>query len=210
MKIIGALAACLLVFGASIARAADLDKPMLLVANPALQGPYSYTVLLAVPVEDKHFGFILNRSSGTPLSKAFPEHAPSAKVADPIYLGGPEAAHGLFAVRRGDPGQPSVRLFGEVFATGNAGVVDSIIEQTPNEARYFAGYVGWLPGELAAEIASGYWYVGDADETQVLRHDTDGLWQELFERFRTSAPAEETPAIRSRRMQQTSLGLSLR
>ncbi|HEX6268165.1 MAG TPA: YqgE/AlgH family protein, partial [Burkholderiales bacterium] len=182
-RAIGAFAACVLVFGAYLARANDLGKPMLLVATPSLNGPYSGTVLVAVPLDNKHFGFILNRSTGTPLAKAFPEHAPSAKVLDPIYFGGPELAQGLFAVRRGDPGQPSVRLFGDVFATGNARVVDAIIEQTPNDARYFAGFVGWQPEELAKEIASGYWYVGDAEEAQVLRRDTDTLWQELLERF---------------------------
>jgi putative transcriptional regulator len=205
MRTMRAFAAALLVFGACAARAEDLGKPLLLVAAPGMQGAYSRTVVLAVPAADRHFGFILNRSSGTPLAKVFPEHAPSAKVVDPIYIGGPEQAHGLFAVRRGNPGEPSVRLFGDVFATGNARLVDSIIETTPNEARYFAGFVGWQPGELAAEIEAGYWVIGDADETQVLRHDTDAQWQELFERFRGAAPDEQRSTPRSGTMQQTFL-----
>lgn len=203
MKTMGALAACLLVFGACSARADDLGRPMLLVAAPTMQGAYRHTVVLAVPVEDRHFGFILNRASGTTLAQAFPEHAPSAKVVDPIYIGGPEEAQGLFAVRHGNPGEPSVRLFGDLFATGNARLVDSIIEKTPNEARYFAGFVGWQPGELAAELAQGYWYAGEADEAQVLRHDTRAMWEELLERFRGAAPRGVRPAIPSDGMQQT-------
>jgi len=200
---IGAFAACVLVFGACLARANDLGKPLLLVATPTLKGPYRGTVLIAVPLGDKHFGFILNRSTGTPLAKAFPEHAPSAKVVDPIYFGGPEMAHGIFALRRGDPGKPSMRLFGDLFITGNARVVDAIIEQTPNDARYFAGFVGWLPDELAKEIASGYWYVGDADEALVLRRDTGALWHELLERFgKPGAPDREAPAIPRAPLQQ--------
>lgn len=210
MKTMAALAACLLVFGAWSARADDLGMPMLLVAAPAMQGAYSRTVVLAVPVEDRHFGFILNRASGTTLAQAFPDHAPSAKVVDPIYIGGPEDAQGLFAVRHGNPGEPSVRLFGELFATGNARVVDSIIEKTPNEARYFAGFVGWQPGELADELARGYWYTGEADEAQVLRHDTGTMWEELLERFRGSAPRGDRPAVRSGAMQQTRLALPQR
>lgn len=207
MRTIGALAACVLVFGACTARAEDLARPMLLVASPTMQGPYSHTVLLAVPLGDAHFGFVLNRSSGTPLSKAFPDHAPSAKVVDPIYIGGPEMEHGIFALRRGDPGRPSIRLFGELFATGNGRLVDAIIEQTPNEARYFAGFVQWQPEELAREVAAGWWYVGDADEAQVLRHDTDGLWHELLERF--GKPDEKVPATRPGKMQQTLLASPL-
>lgn len=182
-RTIGAFAVCVLVFGACLARAHDLGKPVLLVATPGLQGPYSGTALIAVPIGDKHFGFILNRSSGARLAKLFPEHAASAKVVDPLYLGGPEVPMAIFAVRRGDPGEPSMRLFGDLFLTGNARVVDRIIEQTPNEARYFAGFVGWLPEELAEEIAAGYWYVGEADEAQVLRRDTEAMWQELVKRL---------------------------
>jgi putative transcriptional regulator len=203
---IGAFAACVLIFGACMARANDLGKPMLLVATPTLQGPYSGTVLIAVPVGDEHFGFILNRPTGTQLAKVFPGHAPSAKVLDPIYFGGPELTQGIFALRRGDPGRPSLHLFGDLFATGNARVVDAIIEQTPNEARYFAGFVSWRPNELAREIASGYWYVGDADEAQVLRRDTDALWQDLLQRFgKAGAPDRQAPAIRAP-LQRTSPG----
>jgi putative transcriptional regulator len=65
----------------------------------------------------------------------------------------------------------------------NAEAVDRIIEQTPNEARYFAGFVGWQPGELAAEIDAGYWYVADPDASLVFSKDTGTMWQELLERL---------------------------
>jgi len=178
-----ALVACLLLLGACAARAQDLDKPLLLVAAPDLQGPYAHTALIAVPLGDKHFGFILNRASELTLARLFPEHAPSAKVVDPVYLGGPEVPNALFALTRRDPGAPSLHLFGSLYMTGHAGIIDRIIEQTPNEARYFAGFVGWLPDELAAEIEAGYWYVGEAEESLVFRRDTSSLWEELAARL---------------------------
>ena len=45
-----ALVACLLLLGACAARAQDLDKPLLLVATPDLQGPYAHTALILVPL----------------------------------------------------------------------------------------------------------------------------------------------------------------
>src|SRR3954447_12082637 len=63
----GALAAVLLMLGAPLAGADDLGKPMLLVASPALQGPYTHTALIVVPMGNKHIGFILNRSTQTPM-----------------------------------------------------------------------------------------------------------------------------------------------
>lgn len=178
-----AVFACVLFFGACAALAQDLTRPLLLVAKPELQGPYVHTALIAVPLGGKHFGFILNRSTDVTMARLYPQHGPSAKVVDPVYYGGPELTNALFAVTRRDPGQPSVHLFGGLYMTGHAGRIDSIIEQTPNEARYFAGFVGWGPEELAAEIEAGYWYVAEADESLIFRRDTSSLWEELVERL---------------------------
>lgn len=167
----------------------DLSKPMLLVARPTLRGPYSHTAVLVVPLADKHIGFILNRSTDTKLAAAFPDHAPSAKVTEPIYFGGPEAADALFAVKRGNPGEPSLQLFGDVYMTGSSKVIDRIIEQTPNDARYFAGFVGWMPGELASELERGFWYTGTAESADVFRKDAgEAMWQDLTKRLGHDAP----------------------
>jgi putative transcriptional regulator len=160
------------------------ERPLLLVARPDLQGPYSHTAVLAVPTgEGQHVGFILNRATKLKLATLFPDHAPSAKVADPVYFGGPEMVGSIFAIVRRDPGAHSLHLFGDVFVTANANAVDQIIEKTPNDARYFAGFVGWQPGELDAELQKGYWYTDDADAALLFRKDTEGLWEELVKRL---------------------------
>jgi putative transcriptional regulator len=175
----------LFAFGAiGTAGAQDLERPLLLVAAPDLQGPYSQTALLVVPSGGgQHAGFILNRATGVKLATLFPEHAPSAKVVDPVYFGGPEMVDSIFAIVRRDPGEPSLRLFGDLFVTANANAVDRIIEKTPNDARYFAGFVGWQPGELAAELGAGYWYASEPDATLLFRKDPEGLWEELIRRL---------------------------
>jgi putative transcriptional regulator len=177
--------AALVAFGViGAAGGQDLERPLLLVASPDLQGPYSHTALLVVPTGDgQHLGFILNRATGVTLATLFPDHAPSAKVVDPVYFGGPEMSGAIFAVVRRDPGAPSLRLFGDVFVTANANAVDRIIEKTPNDARYFAGFVGWQPGELAAELGAGYWYTAEPDAALFFRKETEGLWEELLRRL---------------------------
>jgi putative transcriptional regulator len=179
-----ALLACLLFAAAAALRAEGPDKPLLLVASPELRGPYGHTALLVVPMEGQHVGFILNRATGVTLATLFPDHAPSAKVADPVYLGGPVSPNAIFAMVRRDPGEPSLRLFGDVHVTAHAPVVDRIIEQTPNEARYFAGFVGWQRGELSAEIEAGWWLVAEPDAAVVFSKDGgDELWGALLKRF---------------------------
>ncbi|MDH4093676.1 MAG: YqgE/AlgH family protein [Betaproteobacteria bacterium] len=186
-----ALFAVLLIVAALSARAQDLDKPLLLVASHDLKGPYHHTALLVVPLHDRHVGFILNRATEMTLAKLFPEHAPSTKVADPVYLGGPESTNAIFAMVARDPGGAAVHLFEDVFITAQAKAVDRIIEQTPNDARYFAGFVGWQPGELAAELDKGWWYAAEPDKGTVFDRQSDGLWETLVERLGKRPPPPE-------------------
>lgn len=178
------LAAVVFLLLAAGATAQDLTRPVLLVAKPTLKGPYRHTALIAVPLGDKHIGFILNRSTGRTMHSIFPDHEPSRKVQDPIYFGGPEASDALFALLRRDPGEPSMRLFGDLYMTAHGRNIDRIIEETPNDARYFAGFVGWMPRELALEIERGFWYVGEPDPADVFRKDAgEAMWEELSKRL---------------------------
>lgn len=183
------LLAGLLAFAAAAALAQDpdrpliLQRPLILVAAADLQGLYSRTALLVVPAaQGQHLGFILNRATDFKMATLFPEHAASAKVADPVYFGGPERLESIFAVVRRDPGGPSLHLFGDVFVTGHGGAVDRIIESTPNDARYFAGFVGWRPGELAKELEAGFWLVAEPDAALIFSKDTAAMWEELVKR----------------------------
>jgi putative transcriptional regulator len=186
MKRILVLLAFFLASAAALAE--DLERPLLLVASPTLQGAYSRTALLVFPMRGQHAGFILNRSTDVKLASVFPEHPPSAKVADPIYFGGPEMMDSLFALVRNDPGAGAIRVLGDLFVTAEADCLDRIIEQTPNDARYYAGFVGWKPGELEKEIASGYWYVEPFDPAQAFRKDPGAMWDELVERLGNGHP----------------------
>ena len=178
-----AVLAGLLAVGCAAVRAQDTGKPLLLVAAPGLAGPFERTTLVVAPLAGKHIGFILNRATDVRLSTLFPDHPASAAVADPVYIGGPEMNEALFAMVRGDPGGQALQLFGELFVTGRAEAIDRIIEKTPNDARYFAGFVGWQPGELENEIRQGIWHVTEPDPALVLRRDTNGMWEELVKRL---------------------------
>ena len=69
-----------------------------------------------------------------------------------------------------------------------ANTIDQVIETTPNEARYFVGYVGWRPGELKSEIDRGLWSVANAELEVIFRKDTEGLWEELVRRASDRLP----------------------
>ena len=159
----------------------------MLVAKPELGAAYSQTVLLVVPLgAAEHVGFIINRPLDAPLSAIFPDHAPAKQVVDPVRFGGPIMADTVFALVHSagtGPGGDTQRLFGDLFVASRATDIDRIIEKTPNDARYFVGFVGWRAGELDAEIAKGFWYVIDPQEDLLFRKDQRAIWRELVRRL---------------------------
>jgi len=100
---------------------------------------------------------------------------------DPVYYGGPFSRGALVALVKTDatPGTGSLLLMKNLYLAFRANTIDQVIEATPNEARYFVGYVGWRPGELKGEIDRGLWSVQGAELDTIFRKDTDGLWEEL-------------------------------
>ncbi len=192
-----------LLIATPLAGAQGQDDALILIAHPAFRDlEYRQTVLIAAPAPNGgHVGVILNRPTRRSLGSLFPEHEPSKKVAEPVYYGGPFSRGALVALVRGDnaPGAGSVLLMKNLYLAFRANTIDHVIETTPNEARYFVGYVGWRPGELRSEIDRGLWSVSNADLEVIFRKDTEGLWEELFQqskRIRAALPPDVGIALR--------------
>jgi len=169
----------------ALLHAAGPSQPHILVAKPELRDNlYGSSILVVKPIGgDQHVGFIVNRPTGVALGKVFPEHGPSQKIVDPLYLGGPIEAQAIFAlVQRPDgPGGNSLEVLPGLYAAFEAPVVDRIIESEAGHARFVAGLVLWRPGELADEIERGAWYVLEPDAATAMRKP-EGLWEELVRR----------------------------
>ncbi len=130
------------------ATAADpAGETVLLVAKRQLSDRmYGSTILVARPIgNDQHIGFIVNRPTRITLAQLFPQHGPSKKVVDPVFLGGPISSESIFALVQTDknPGGRSVRLTPELFAVFDGKVVDAVIEKEAAKARFVAGLVAW-------------------------------------------------------------------
>jgi putative transcriptional regulator len=180
-----AASAALLASGPALAQE---EETVFLVAHPSFRdADYWHTVLIAAPAPNGgHVGVILNRPTRRSLGSLFPEHEPSKKVLDPVYYGGPFSRGALVALVRAEqmPGGGSVQIMKSLYMAFRANTIDRIIETTPNEARYYVGYVGWRPGELRAEIERGLWSVLSPDLDIVFRKEMEGLWEELFQQSR--------------------------
>lgn len=182
-----ALVAVVLVFAllfATRAGAQAPDRPVLLVATPALSGFYRGAVMLVAPYKGGHVGLILNRPTPVTMAELFPDHEPSKAVKDPVFLGGPMHYTSIFALVRAEasPHANALELAPGVWLVIEGAGVDAVMEKDPNAARYFGGYVGWKPGELADEIRQGMFIVRPADPAKMFRPDTSTLHEELLQK----------------------------
>jgi putative transcriptional regulator len=171
----------------ALSHAADLSKPLILVAKPELRdNVYGASILVVTPLgNDAHVGFIVNRPTEVSLGQLFPGHDQSQKIADPVYAGGPVGSEAIFAlVQRPDtPGGKSLQILPGLFAVIDEATVERIVETEAHRARFVAGLVAWRPGELASEIGQGAWYVLEPDAGLAMRKP-EGLWEELVHRSR--------------------------
>jgi len=173
----------LLATGPALAQASSESGAVLLVAAPNLvDAPYYHTVIIAAPVEgDRHIGLIVNRPTRRTLASLFPDHNPSKSVVEPVFFGGPMSRTAVFALAKGVAanGVGSLRILPELSLAINVNVVDKLIEEWPNDSRYYVGNVVWRPGELYQEIRRGVWNVMNADPAVVFSKNPEQLWEEL-------------------------------
>jgi len=165
------------------AQTEDAANGVFLVASPALLDPnFRHSVVLVTQATDgSSVGFIVNRPGQRSLAQILPEHEALKRFTEPLYLGGPVETAGLFAVFRASENPPgALRVIDDVSFALNPAVVEKLLHAPPGRVRFFNGYAGWAPGQLALELDRGGWYVLKADANTVFRDNMDTLWEELL------------------------------
>lgn len=159
-----------------------------LVAKPTLLDPnFERTVVLVTNAPDgATLGVIINRPTKQSLADILPGNPTLARFTEPLYFGGPVDHVGLFAVFRAQeaPGQ-SFAVVDDLHLALHPATVEQLLLKPPEQVRFFNGYSGWAPGQLAAELQRGDWWVFEADPQTVFRTDMATLWEELARRARS-------------------------
>jgi putative transcriptional regulator len=184
-RIAGA-ALLLLAFG-PVALGQSPERGFFLIAKPSLVDPnFQRTVVLIANAPDgATLGVIVNRPTRQSLANILPGNSTLARFTDPLHFGGPVERVGLFAVFRAEtsPG-PSFRVIEDLHLALDPVTVEQLLLEPPAQVRFFNGYSGWAPGQLAGELRRGDWWVAEADLEAVFRKDTSTLWDELSARAR--------------------------
>jgi putative transcriptional regulator len=159
----------------------------LLVAAPPLVDPnFDRTVVLMLEHgDDGGLGLVLNRRGKTPLDDVFPEWRELVSPPEGIFVGGPVAHDAVIALARRR--HEGVEGFVEVM--DDLGTVDLTedplrIGASLAALRVFAGYAGWAPGQLEAELAQGAWFVVTFDPGDPFVDAPEHLWRDVLRRQR--------------------------
>ena len=81
--------------------------------------------------------------------------------------------------------EPSDRETARLAALHRYGVLDTPAEQVMPHltgVRIFAGYAGWVAGQLEGEIRNGSWYVVDRLPGDVFSDEPGTLWRRVLRR----------------------------
>lgn len=158
----------------------------LVVASPALLDPnFSHAVVLLVEHSaEGAFGVVLNRPGAVPISEALSAWAALACEPPVVFSGGPvqpDGVLGLGRLQESNPGHLAEAVLPGVEVVDLT--LDPVLAGTDYRGvRLFSGYAAWGPGQLEAELAEGAWFVVDAEPTDVVTADPDGLWRVVLAR----------------------------
>lgn len=159
----------------------------LLVAAPPLVDPnFDRTVVLILGHgDDGGLGLVLNRPSETAIGEVFPEWRDVVSVPATVFAGGPVATDAVIALARRQPGDHDnfVALFGDL-GTIELAEEPLDIASSLSALRVFAGYAGWAPGQLEAEIEQGAWFVVTLQPGDPFESAPERLWRDVLRRQR--------------------------
>jgi putative transcriptional regulator len=156
----------------------------LLVAGPALEDPnFRRTVVLVGEHDDESgaMGVVLNRVSETTVDEAVPPMAGLAAPGARVHVGGPVQPQVVVVLADFvDPTEAEVLVVEGVGFLPGETEVEAVAEL--RDLRVYAGYAGWAPGQLEAELEDGAWIVLQARAADVFTATPETLWSDVLRR----------------------------
>lgn len=162
----------------------DTLRGWLLVASPTLSDPnFRRTVVLVGEHSDEGaMGVVLNRPSPVSVAEAVPPLTSLVEDEDLVHVGGPVQPGAVVALAEyEEPELAAALAFGDVgFLAADADT--EALAGTLRRVRVYAGYAGWSPGQLEAELEEEAWIVEPAVADDVFTSNPDGLWPAVLTR----------------------------
>jgi putative transcriptional regulator len=156
----------------------------LLLSNAGLFDPnFRKTIVLVGHHDDEGaVGVVLNRALEVTVDEAVPPLSALVPPGEPLFLGGPVQQQAAVVVAEfEDPSRAGVIAFDRVGFLAEEADHEHLDGVT--RLRVFAGYAGWGPGQLEAELEEEAWIVTAAHADDVFHAEPDHLWDAVVKRL---------------------------
>jgi len=170
----------------------DPKAGRLLVATPLLGDPnFRRTVVLIVEHEEIQgtLGVVLNRPTTVEVSQVLDQWTDLTSEPSVVFRGGPVAPSSALALALIPGADEPIgwRALDGAPALARLGLLDldtppKLLGPVITSMRVYAGYAGWSPGQLEAEIDEGAWYVLSAQPGDVFVPEPELLWRQVLRR----------------------------
>ena len=139
-------------------------------------------MLICQHSEEGALGLVLNRRGELVIGEVAPELAELVGEDAVIDSGGPVQPDALLVLGEFEnPSYAGLAIVGSVGLVGDASEIADLVGVT-RRTRAFAGYAGWGPGQLDAELERDDWFVAPAGVDDIFDPDADELWRRVLER----------------------------
>jgi putative transcriptional regulator len=158
-------------------------RGQLLVASPALVDPNfaRSVVFITEHGEDGAMGIVLDRPSDTAVDTVVPQLAEIAG-GEPVYVGGPVQPEAIVLLAEfSDPEAAAWIVVADV-GLASADVDLDELAAAVRRGRVYAGYSGWGPGQLEAEMEIDSWIVEPPLPKELFPDDPATLWSDVLAR----------------------------
>jgi putative transcriptional regulator len=172
-------------------------RPTLLLSMPQLQDPnFARTVVLLCDyVPEGAFGLVLNRPTDMAASTMVRLEPPLDGGNDlPLHVGGPVEPERGWILLTDEPHEVEYRTIRPgLYLSTSPELLRRVLESIPApRARVLAGYAGWGPGQLDAELAQSAWLMADVEVDLIFDVDPARMWETAIRRLGADPSALQT------------------
>jgi putative transcriptional regulator len=172
-------------------------RPTLLLSMPQLQDPnFARTVVLLCDyVPEGAFGLVVNRPTDMPASTMVRLEPPiNAANELRLHVGGPVEPERGWILLAEEPAKAEYRMIQQgLYLSTSPDLLRRVLESFPMpRARILAGYAGWGPGQLDAELSQSAWLMADVELDLIFDIDPGAMWETAIRRLGADPSALQT------------------
>ena len=170
---------------------ADLAQGKILVMHRDAPDPLFARSVIVLARYDRAsaLGLMIHYRSDMPVQRALAGFKGAEKRTDQVFVGGPVELPGVLALLRSrSPMAVSTdgtsRVVGNLYLLSSKQSIGAALSEgrKPSDVRFYVGYAGWGPGQLAREVRLNGWYIFDFDESLVFDEHPESLWERLIKK----------------------------